>query len=113
MKQKWKKQTYLIIDDNYDLYNLINEIVFNKEYFKLTHSTSKDIDFTKYFEDSSTMILINDDNLKIELIDIINEIQTNNLNSIPILIFSSNNDDEYNEEHGILYQQTSEQRILL
>ena len=41
------------------------------------------------------MILINDDNLKIELIDIINEIQTNNLNSIPILIFSSNNDDEF------------------
>ena len=90
-----EKTNILIIDDNYDLYNLINEIVFNKEYFKLTHSTSKDIDFTKYFEDSSTMILINDDNLKIELIDIINEIQTNNLNSIPILIFSSNNDDEF------------------
>ena len=67
-----EKTNILIIDDNYDLYNLINEIVFNKEYFKLTHSTSKDIDFTKYFEDSSTMILINDDNLKIELIDIIN-----------------------------------------
>ena len=27
MKQKWKKQTYLIIDDNYDLYNLINDFV--------------------------------------------------------------------------------------
>ncbi len=90
-----EKTDILIIDDNYDLYNLITEINFNNTKFKIIHSTSETIDFTKYFEYSSTMILINEDNLKINLMELINEIHLTNLNSIPILIFSSNPDEEF------------------
>ncbi len=90
-----EKTDLLIIDDNYDLYNLISEMIFTDAFFKLDYSSSNDIDFNKFLENTSPMILINEDNLKKDLMELINEIKANNLNSIPILIFSSNTNDEF------------------
>lgn len=46
---KLKKTDILIIDDHYDLFDSINEMVQTDDYFKISHTLSNDIDFNNYF----------------------------------------------------------------
>ena len=48
---KLKKTDILIIDDHYELFDSINEMVQTDDYFKISHTLSNDIDFNNYLKE--------------------------------------------------------------